>query len=254
VLAVIGLWPPLTRLKVAYAVALLLAFDISLGMHGLTYHLLFLVPVFQGLRATARFAVFVQLMLALFAAYGFARLLERAIPRRLLATALVVGVAGVLVLEYTNRSLPIVRAQTHASTFSKYLLDQPPKTVVLELPVPTVDALPGLDPHYVFESTFHWRPLINGYTAFVPPRYMHFLERMEDFPNTPLSIHALRASGAEVVVLHTRWLKSQQDQDAMAWLQQQPDFRFEGDFVDHAGPVAVFRRIQPFDRVASEAP
>jgi hypothetical protein len=254
VLAVIGLWPPLSRVKVAYAIALLLAFDWSLGFNGLTYRLLFHLPVFQGLRATARFSVFVQLALALFAGYGFARLLERALPRRAAVVGLMAVVSGVLIVEYTNRALPLARAATRPSTLSRWLQQQPPGTVLLELPLPRTDALPGLDPHYVFESTFHWRPMVNGYTAFVPPRYEHFLERMESFPNTEQSINAFRASGADLIVVHGRWLKTRGDQEGVHWLRQQPDFRFEGDFSDHAGPVMVFRRIPANgDPVASEA-
>jgi hypothetical protein len=251
VLAVIGLaWPPTSRVKIAYAVAMVLAFDLSLGFNGITFPLLFhLVPIFRGLRALARFSVLVQLMLALFAAFGFARLLERALPRRALAVLLVVGVSGVLVAEYTNRSLPLVRAATRPSTFSQFLRKQPPSTVVLELPVPKAAALPGLDPHYVFESTFHWRPLVNGYTAFVPPHYVDFLLAMERFPDQSAAA-ALRDSGAQLVVVHPQWLFTEENHRAYDWLKQQPDFKYEGAFTDHAGSVEVFRRV----RVAPPAP
>jgi hypothetical protein len=242
-LAIVGLWPPFSRVKIAYAIALLLAFDLSLGFNGLSYRLLFHVPVFQGLRATARFAVFVQLGLALFAAWGFARLLERALPRPAMAALLLVGVSGVLIAEYTNRPLPLQRAATKPSTLSRWLLQQPATTVVLELPVPKSDELPGLDPHYVFESTFHWRPLINGYTAFVPPRYMRFIQRMESFPDTELATNTLRKCGADVIVVHTKWLKTRNEMESVFWLKQQPDFRYEGEFADHAGSVSVFRRL-----------
>jgi hypothetical protein len=243
VLAAIGLWPPFTRVKVAYLIAMLLAFDLSLGFNGLLYRLVFYLPVFQGLRATARFSVFVQLGLALFAAYGFSRLLQRTLPSRALTVTLVAGVAGILFIEYTNRALPLVRAQTRPSTLSRWLQQQPPSTVLLELPVPKADALPGLDPHYVFESTFHWHPLVNGYTAFVPPRYVHFLERMDDFPDTEQSTDALRKSGADVIVIHPAWLRTKNEIESLNWFKEQPDFRFEGTFTDHAGSVIVFRHL-----------
>jgi len=242
ILAVIGLWPPLTRVKVAYAIALLLAFDWSLGFNGLTYPFLFELPVFRGLRATARFSVFVQLALALFAAYGFARLLERVVARRAAVVALVAIVSGLLVVEYTNRKLPLLRAATQPSTLSRWLLQQPANTVLLELPVPKTDALPVRDPHYVFESTFHWRPMVNGYTAFVPPRYLHFLEHMDSFPDAR-SAGAIRASGADVIVVHPQWFKTRNDSEGIEWLRKQPDFRYEGAFADHAGSVLVFRRV-----------
>jgi hypothetical protein len=254
VLGVIGLcWPPFSRVKLAYLIGLLAAFDLSLGLHGFTYRLLYSLPVFGGLRATARFSVFVHLALALFAGYGFTRLLERALPRAALATLLVVSVSGVLLLEYTNQQIPLQRAATKASTLSRWLRQQPPNTVVLELPVPTTDLLPGYDPHYVFESTFHWRPLINGYTAFVPPRYLHFIQRMETFPDTELSINTLRTSGADLIVVHTRWLRRRNEQQGLLWLKEQPDYRMEGEFSDHVGSVIVFRRVPGTgDEVASK--
>ena len=66
---------------------------------------------------------------------------------------------------------------------------------------------------------------------------------METFPNTQQATNAFRASGAEIVVLHTRWLKAREDQEAMLWLRAQANYRFEGEFSDHAEPVAVFRRV-----------
>jgi hypothetical protein len=244
VLAVIGLvWPPFSRVKLAYAIALLLAFDLSLGFNGLTFRLLFyLVPIFRGLRALARFSVLVQLMLALFAAYGLARLLERALPRLWVTVLLVLGVSGVLLAEYSNRPLPITRAATKPSTFSQFVRKQPASTVVLELPTPKSDALPGLDPHYVFESTFHWRPLVNGYTAFVPPQYVDFLDAMQEFPKEKAA-NALRESGAQLVVVHPQWLLTEPQHRTYDWLKAQPDFRYEGAFTDHAGSVEVFRRV-----------
>jgi hypothetical protein len=245
VLAAIGLWPPISRVRVAYAAALLIAIDLSLGFNGYSYRLLFdLSQVFRGLRATARFAAFVQLTIALFAADGFTRLLVRALPRRAMTALLVAGVSGILIAEYSNRPLPLVRMATRPSTLSLWLRQQPPAAVLLELPLPRLDALPGRDPHYQFESTFHWHPLVNGYTSFVPPRYAHFLDWMFTFPDDR-SIGALRASGADLIIVHPQWFDKQRSpQDTVAWLQHQPDFRFEGAFADHGGSVLVFRRVR----------
>ncbi len=108
--------------------------------------------------------------------------------------------------------------------------------------MPKAEAMPGLDPHYVFESTFHWRPLVNGYTAFVPPRYVDFLTAMEKFPDEKAGA-ALRASGAQVVAVHPQWLFTELQHRTYDWLKAQPDFHYEGSFYDHAGSVEVFRRV-----------
>jgi len=255
VLALIGLWPPINRVRLAYAAALIVAIDLSLGFNGITYRILYATnPVFRGLRATARFDAFVQLTIALLAAYGFLRLLEVARQRasasarpwaRPLVTALViVAVSGVVAAEYTNQPLPLTRAATRPSPLALWLQQQP-TSVLLELPVPRLNQLPGRDPNYQYESTFHWQPLINGYTSYIPPHYERFLHDMVRFPDER-SAAALRASGADLVLVHTQWFKeSTSPGEVMGWLRQQPDFHYEGAFADHAGSVQVFRHVRP---------
>jgi hypothetical protein len=55
VLAIVGFWGPLSRVRIAWLVALLFAFDASLGFNRFTYPLLykFVLP-FRGLRVPAR--------------------------------------------------------------------------------------------------------------------------------------------------------------------------------------------------------
>src|SRR4029079_19438146 len=56
------------------------------------------------------------------------------------------------------------------------------------------------DPLYMYYSTFHWKPLVNGYSGFFPPSYMDFLWAMRSFPDAP-SIDFLRRRGATYIVL-----------------------------------------------------
>ena len=81
-LALVGLFlrpPPAVAL--VYLVALALAFDMSLGLSGYTYRMLYEhVPLYQGLRALARLGIFVVFFLAALAAYGYAAL-AASLPR-----------------------------------------------------------------------------------------------------------------------------------------------------------------------------
>ena len=70
-IALIGLWPPLSAARIAYGSGLLLAFDVSLGFNGFPYPWLhdYVLP-YRGLRVPARMAMVVGLALAILAGYG----------------------------------------------------------------------------------------------------------------------------------------------------------------------------------------
>lgn len=80
-------------------------------------------------------------------------------------------------------------------------LAQQPRGVVLELPAPEPDSLPGDDPRYAYMSTFHWMPLSNGYSGFYPASYLSRLMVLHSFPSEA-SLIRLRADGIRYVVVH----------------------------------------------------
>ena len=69
----------LARVRLAYALGLLLALDVSLGFNGLIYRGLYdyFLP-FKALRVPARMGLMVGFSLAVLAGYGAARIAERA--------------------------------------------------------------------------------------------------------------------------------------------------------------------------------
>ena len=50
-------------------------------------------------------------------------------------------------------------------------------------------------------STFHWFPLVNGYSGNYPPSYLGRLERLRQFPDET-SILQLRRDGVRYVIVH----------------------------------------------------
>src|SRR5580765_6633462 len=122
-LAVVGLWPR-TRQDAkpgyfrappfAYALGLILAFDVSLGFNGVIYRSLYdyFLP-FKALRIPARMGLMVGFSLAVLAGYGAARitdLLKSETARRSALTLL-----GVLMLvEYASTPLPLWTAPVRA--------------------------------------------------------------------------------------------------------------------------------------------
>ena len=50
-------------------------------------------------------------------------------------------------------------------------------------------------------STFHWMPLLNGYSGFYPPSYLHRLARLSRFPDAA-SVAALKRENVRYVIVH----------------------------------------------------
>ena len=108
-LALVGLLlvPPATP-AIAYLVGLVLAFELSLGAHGVLYPLLYEhVGVFRALRAPARASVFCLLFLGVLAAYGTAAL-TAAMTRRMSEIQSRTGPENKLAIS-TDAKLPAAR-------------------------------------------------------------------------------------------------------------------------------------------------
>ena len=101
-LALAALWPPLSAARVGYGVALVLAFELSLGMNGMVYPWLreHVLP-FRGLRVPARMAILVGLSLAVLVGYAVARI-SRARRSRVTRVAVVVVIALAIAAEYRS--------------------------------------------------------------------------------------------------------------------------------------------------------
>lgn len=240
VLAVIGLWPPLTRLRVIYAIALVVIFDLSLGMNGLTFRVLrAVVPIFEGLRAPARAATMVHLGLAILGGYGLVTLIRLSGSRVWTGTTIVVVVCGLMLVEYANHPMPMIPLATKPPALAKWLAQQH-DLVLAELPMPRLDRLPGEDGRYEYLSTFHWQNMVNGYTSFTPPRYVRLLELMTTFPDER-SIGALRSRGVTHIVIHTALYQGDEANTLVEHLLVSPDFSFVAWFPDGLGSAAVFR-------------
>ena len=183
--------------QIVYLLLLVLAFDLSLGFTGVTFPVLwYSAETFRSLRALARLGVFVLMFLSVLAAYGYATMVRSARPIvRFAVCACLVG--GMLaeywttfaVSEYPASAPPVYR-----------VLARLPKGVVAELPPPKVDRY-MLEARRAYFSTFHWFPLVNGYSGNFPPSYNMRMERMADFPSDT-SLRQLQRDGVRYVVVH----------------------------------------------------
>ena len=194
-LALAGVRPLRSVPRLAYLAGTLLAFDASLGANGIVYRVLFnLVPPFRGFRVPARFGLLTATSLVVLAGYGVTWMLSR-LQTRAARTALATSLAVVLLFEYRSFPLPLVAVPGAPAAVSRWLAMQPP-TVIAELPVTDGD-----DFWYMYESRFHWQPLLNGQSGFFPAWYNDFQRHANRFPD-PESIAYLKSRGVRHVVLH----------------------------------------------------
>jgi hypothetical protein len=187
-----------TRISLAYAAGLALAFDFSLGTNGLVYpHLQRNLDVFQGLRAPSRASILFLMCLAVLAARAAAAIFRRVPASKQAICA--VAIAAVILVEYWSAPMRLIWYPRRALLYD--VLAKLPEGNVLELPVPRLDTLPFHDARYLYTSTFHWRTLVNGYSGYFPPSYIQRMVHLNTFPSSA-AIRQMRADQVRYVVVH----------------------------------------------------
>jgi hypothetical protein len=199
-LVVVGVWPPFDRVRVLHVAGLLLAVQLALGFNGLIYRTLYeWVLPFRGMRVPARADILILVGTAILAGFGMQRLTTLFKSRRMawVAAAALIAVAAV---EY--RARPAVReVDDQVSPWYEWLATQR-DAVVFEWPVTVPWRLYNMiDVTYMYRSTLHWRPLVNGYSGYYPRSYTELLIHMRPFPDTD-SIEYLQERGVTMLVVH----------------------------------------------------
>jgi len=161
------------------------------------------LPLVAGLRSPARFALLVILAMSVLAAAGAAAVHKRLGRKGRVITAVLVVLA--LAEAYPVR-LPRVAQAVSAAVPDVYRnLAQLPPGAVVSLPDyfepnwASPDEFLGAD--YVYYSTFHWHPVVNGYGSRSPKDYGWILNQMMAFAG-PHSAETMRRLGIRYVVLH----------------------------------------------------
>lgn len=156
-----------------------------------------LVPLFWAVRVQAHMGQVVLLALALLAGFGVARLRQAWGARRAwwpVAAAIVVLINA----EVFRAPLPF-RTFDGIPPIYDVLRDEP-QAVVVEMPMYDRRAIFGNAP-YLLNSTRHWRPLVNGYSGFMPARYVRVWSELRTFPDYD-ALEALHRRGITHVVIH----------------------------------------------------
>jgi hypothetical protein len=222
---------------VAYVVAAAVAFELSLGLHGVTYRLLYEhISFFQGFRALARIGVFVLLFVAVLGAYGYARLVAGARP--LVRRAALAAAVAILVMEYRVVSVPLESYPNDAPPLHTFLASQPPG-VVAEVPMPIMENWPAGDARISYLSTFHWHPMVNGYSGFMPQSYADRLAALRDFPDDR-SLARLHQDAVRYLVVHLTQYRDTEIAGILDTLGRRHGLAELGRFWDGDGEAVVF--------------
>jgi hypothetical protein len=218
VLTAAALWPPLSVARIAYTLALVTALDGSFGLKGSYYPLLYTyVGPYRGLRVPARFSILVGLTLAVLAGYGAARMLERWPRRRIVLTAVTLAL---LMLEAMPR-MPLERVWPVPPPIYASIANEP-SAVLAEFPMPTAPLGYFFDTRYLYFSTFHWHPIVNGNSGYFPKSYEELTEREGDFPSDA-AIEYLRSRGVDYVTIHGAFLDAAKFRSIVDTLAAKPD-------------------------------
>lgn len=187
--AVLGLlaWRRRPALTTVAVITAIVAFVISLGptwdadrggTTPLPYRFLYdHFPAFKAMRVPARFGALVSLAAVVLAASGLAWAWELIAARlrpqaaRLAGGAATAALALLVLVELQAGGFPLLgvdRSETAAAPY-RWLAQQPDQGAVIEFPVLAV----GQDEEELalamYWSTLHWKPLVQGYSGFIPP-------------------------------------------------------------------------------------
>ena len=173
------------------ALALWASFGPGAGLYSALYHT---VPGFTLMRAPARFGLVVTFSLAILAGFGVHSLLARVRQATLIAAMLaIVAVAELAEVLRWSDVPPVSPAYQKLATL--------PRGPVIEMPFfwPEV----GLFQHsrYMLFSTWHWMPLVNGYSDYVPPDFLDSTLALRHFPSRD-AFKILESKGARYALFH----------------------------------------------------
>jgi hypothetical protein len=229
VLTAVSLGPPIGVTRLAYASGLLVAFDGSLGFHGLMYPYLYdWFPPLRGLRVPARFSVLVGLSLAILSGFGMRRFLRRLTPRRSQFAFVAVVLALIADLKPTMSLRPVWREPPpiYAS------LEPVDKIVLAEFPIPGDPFGFGFNTHYMYFSLWHGANMVNGYSGFLPPSYEELARVAGAFPSESVTAF-LKQRGVTHVTVNCAFYRDECPQilqafDGQASLRRVTEGRWQG--------------------------
>jgi hypothetical protein len=186
---------------VFYGLIALITFWASFGPDAGLYTLLYrTIPVFSFLRAPGRFGILFVLafgVLTLVALQAFVRSLPRR-SQAMVGTALALLVTA----EYVTAPIHLQDASTPAPHHRQ--LRDLPDGALIEMPFWYERLDFPRHARYMLWSTYHWKPMVNGYSDHIPQWFRDQAVPLSSFP-TRESFALLEPSGVRYALFHVRW-------------------------------------------------
>lgn len=191
-------------------------FVLSFGPNAPGYAILYqLVPLLHAVRAPVRFGYLVVVGVALLAAFGALELRRRLQPGQWTRAATVFLLLAVV--EPLAAPLGFQPFTGIPAIYDRLAAEE--GAIVAELPFPPSRTI-FMNARYMLNSTRHFKPLLNGYSGFVPASYYQHYDAVGSFPSEE-SIAALERLGITHLVVHL----DAYDAQAVARLRQSPALR-----------------------------
>jgi hypothetical protein len=228
-LSTLVLSPRELQLKKLFGLVLISSFLLSLGPYLLVLGMntgiplpfqlfYYLAPGFQAMRVPARFAIMAGLAACVLAGLGFLKVCDVLRGRRRVKKPRVLSFEGRLALlligmfmaELGFKPLPLVSMPTadQVPEVYRWLSTGELGGPILELPHNQREAL-----KYMYFSTYHWLPLVNGASGYAPSAHTQLSAEIAALPS-PQAVELLRAIGVKGLILHTDRLEPH---DASRW-------------------------------------
>jgi len=266
--AVVGLAQRRYRCWTAFCLTVLgFAFILSMGpkhhLAGLNPYAFLMdwYPGFAQVRSAFRFAVFVQLMVALLAALGLhtiGRFAATCIPtcchrkqrrprvrlgHRFAASALtaVIGFLAIVeILPARQDTFPVPPVETQSAWIQWLKSKTPEDCAIACLPFPKGTKVREYEKTamWMYWGTFHQRRMVSGYSGFFPRPFLELKEAMQDFPDEA-SLRMLKERGVDYCVVRRSYLTHASitgnpvAADVLVWV-----------FGDDQGQVDVYRLLR----------
>jgi hypothetical protein len=176
------------------AISVVLSFGISLPGYSVLWQVF---PLLKGVRAPVRMGHLALIAIAALAGFALAHLRRSGGARRRVLVASAAVMLGVHI-EALRAPLGFIAPRLPGREYA--VLAEEPRAVVAEFPFfPPREVFRNAQ--YMLNATRHWRPLVNGYSGFMPASYVKHWEAFRDFP-APEALLALRDVGVTHVVVH----------------------------------------------------
>ncbi len=208
------------------------------------------VPGFDGLRVPARFGMIVMLGLAILVAIGLEWLSDRArainVLDRPVGALWPRAICGALIaLESFAAPIPVDGNSTGymrpgLAALPPLQLDVPPVyTFIASLPSDSAIVEfplgePAFDVRYMYYSTRHWRPLVNGYSGGAPPPYEQLDLALQDLFSRPdRAWDVLMQHAPTHAIVHDAYYEGDRGSRVRSWLQSNGAAEIEVAGADH---------------------